>query len=87
MSEDYIISDNTKQLIDDVVKKFPNNQSRSAIIESLLILQHENNGFITKKIMKALAIYLTVHEIDIYEVATFYTMINVYPVGKNTIAV
>ena len=30
MSEDYIISDNTKQLIDDVVKKFPNNQSRSA---------------------------------------------------------
>ena len=87
MSEDYIISDNTKQLIDDVVKKFPNNQSRSAIIESLLILQHENNGFITKKIMKALAIYLTVHEIDIYEVATFYTMINVHPVGKNTIAV
>ena len=39
MSEDYIISDNSKQLIDDVVKKFPNNQSKSAIIESLLIIQ------------------------------------------------
>ena len=37
--------------------------------------------------MKSLSNYLSVNEIDILEVATFYTMINIKPVGKNTIAV
>ncbi len=87
MNPSYIIDSNTQQLIDNVVKKFPSNQSRSAVIESLLILQHHNNGFVTKEIMNALSTYLSVNVIDIYEVATFYTMINVKPVGKNTIAV
>ena len=87
MNPSYIIDSNTQQLIDNVVKKFPSNQSRSAVIESLLILQHHNNGFVTKEIMNALSTYLSVNVIDIYEVATFYTMISVKPVGKNTIAV
>ena len=83
MNPSYIIDSNTQQLIDNVVKKFPSNQSRSAVIESLLILQHHNNGFVTKEIMNALSTYLSVNVIDIYEVATFYTMINVKPVCNN----
>jgi len=74
-------------LIDNVIKKFPLDRKKSAIIESLLILQHHNSGYITKDMMRELADYLSVSEIEIYEVATFYTMINTKPVGKNVIAV
>ncbi len=82
-----IINKEISILIDNVLKKFPKERSKSAIIESLLILQHHNSGYVTKKIMHELAEYLSVSEIDIYEVATFYTMINTKPVGKNIIAV
>ncbi len=74
-------------LIDNVLKKFPADRKKSAIIESLLILQHHNSGYVTRDIMHELSNYLSVSEIEIYEVATFYTMINTKPVGKNIIAV
>ena len=82
-----IINKEISILIDNVLKKFPKERSKSAIIESLLILQHHNSGYVTKQIMHELVEYLSVSEIDIYEVATFYTMINTKPVGKNIIAV
>ena len=82
-----IINKDISILIDDVLKKFPEDRKKSAIIESLLILQHHNNGYITKEIIHELSKYLSVSEIEIYEVATFYTMINTKPVGKNIIAV
>ena len=74
-------------LIDNVLQKFPKDRKKSAIIESLLILQHHNNGYVSKEIIYELSKYLSVSEIEIYEVATFYTMINTKPVGKNIIAV
>tara|TARA_B100001564_G_scaffold352046_1_gene358795 strand:- start:491 stop:973 length:483 start_codon:yes stop_codon:yes gene_type:complete len=82
-----IINKEISILIDNVLKKFPQERKKSAIIESLLILQHHNSGYVTKEIMLELAEYLSVSEIDIYEVATFYTMINTKPIGKNIIAV
>ena len=82
-----IINKDVSILIDNVLKKFPEDRKKSAIIESLLILQNHNNGYITKKIIHELSKYLSVSEIEIYEVATFYTMINTKPVGKNIIAV
>ena len=87
MSEKYIINDNIINQIDQVKRKFPAMESKSPIIESLLILQHHNQGFVTKEIIQALAKYLNVKEIDVLEVATFYTMINIKPVGRNVIAV
>lgn len=81
------ISKDISILIDNVLKKFPEDRKKSAIIESLLILQHHNNGYVTKEIIHELSKYLSVSEIEIYEVATFYTMINTKPVGKNIIAV
>ena len=82
-----IITKDISCLIDNVLKKFPDDRKKSAIIESLLILQHHNSGYISKEIIHYLANYLSVSEIDIYEVATFYTMFNTKPVGRNTIAV
>ena len=81
------ISKDISILIDNVLQKFPEDRKKSAIIESLLILQHHNNGYVTKDIIHELSKYLSVSEIEIYEVATFYTMINTKPVGKNIIAV
>ncbi|MAZ57664.1 MAG: NAD(P)H-dependent oxidoreductase subunit E [Gammaproteobacteria bacterium] len=82
-----IINKDISNLIDNVLQKFPKDRKKSAIIESLLILQHNNNGYITKEIIHELSKYLSVSEIEIYEVATFYSMINIEPVGKNIIAV
>ena len=87
MNPEFIINEELGKLISNVVKKFPSDKKRSAVIESLLILQHHNNGYVTKNIIKALSDYLSVSEIDIYEVATFYTMINIDPVGRNVISV
>ena len=82
-----IINKDISNLIDNVLQKFPKDRKKSAIIESLLILQHNNNGYVTKEIIHELSKYLSVSEIEIYEVATFYSMINIEPVGKNIIAV
>ena len=87
MNPKFIINEELGELLNNVVKKFPSDKKRSAVIESLLILQHHNNGYVTKNIIKALSDYLLVSEIDIYEVATFYTMINIDPVGRNVISV
>jgi len=87
MSHEFIINEELGKLINNVVKKFPSDKKRSAVIESLLILQHHNSGYVTKNIIKALSDYLLISEIDIYEVATFYTMINIDPVGRNVISV
>ena len=87
MNHEFIINEELGKLINNVVKKFPSDKKRSAVIESLLILQHHNNGYVTKNIIKALSDYLLISEIDIYEVATFYTMINIDPVGRNVISV
>tara|TARA_Y100000768_G_scaffold344745_1_gene291200 strand:- start:10814 stop:11302 length:489 start_codon:yes stop_codon:yes gene_type:complete len=73
--------------IDSIRNKFPKDRNKSSIIESLLVIQHDNNGYLTEELMENLAEYLGVEKIDVYEVATFYTMFNLKPVGRNTISV
>ena len=81
------LSDKIKKEIDSIKNKFPDDQNKSSIIESLLIIQHENNGYLTNELIESLADYLNVQKIDVYEVATFYSMFSLKPVGKNTISV
>ena len=85
--DNYSINEKTLALIDKIREKFPISEKKSAIIESLLLLQHENKGHITKDMMRALSEYLSVDKIDVYEIVTFYTMFNTEPVGKNVISV
>jgi NADH-quinone oxidoreductase subunit E len=73
--------------IDIVRSKFPEDKSKSAIIESLLLIQHDNDGFLSDELIASLANYLNINKIDVYEVATFYSMFNLEPVGKITISV
>ena len=73
--------------IDVIRSKFPPDKSKSAIIESLLIIQHHNNGYLNEELISSLANYLGLTKIDVYEVATFYSMFNLKPIGKNIISV
>ena len=82
-----LFTEKIKQEIDTIREKFPKDKSKSSIIESLLVIQHNNNGYLTDELMVNLANYLDVEKIDVYEVATFYTMFNLKPVGRNTISV
>ena len=82
-----ILSENVRKEIDSIRSKFPLDKNKSSIIESLLIIQHENSGYLNEELIGALAQYLNVQKIDVYEVATFYSMFNLKPVGKNTISV
>lgn len=86
VKEDLFNAD-VRQQIDTWVLKFPANHAQSAVIPALHILQDNNNGWLSKDLMDKLATYLGMPSISVYEVATFYTMYELEPVGKNKINV
>jgi NADH-quinone oxidoreductase subunit E len=69
------------------VKKFPEGRQRSAIIGALQAVQHENDGYLTPELMDAVADYLALPPIQVYEIATFYSMFETTPVGRHSISV
>ena len=73
--------------IDRWVAKFPEGKQRSALIGALLAAQHENNGFLNDEMMTAVADYLDLPVVQVYEVATFYSMFETKPVGRHSISV
>jgi NADH-quinone oxidoreductase subunit E len=82
-----VLSDHVREEIDRWVAKFPAGRERSAVIGALHAAQHENRGFLTTAIMDAVAAYLDLAPIDVYEVATFYSMFETRPVGEHSISV
>lgn len=73
--------------IDAWRKRFPADRSRSAIIGALHAVQHENHGYLTTPQMDAVADYLDLEPIKVYEVATFYSMFETKPVGRHNVAI
>lgn len=73
--------------IDVWVAKFPDNQKQSAVLQALRIVQEHNEDYLTETLMNAVAEYLDMPPIAVYEVASFYTMYNHKPVGKHHIEV
>ena len=67
--------------------RFPEDQKRSAVIGALHAAQHENEGFLTTEIMNGVADYLGLPPIQVYEVATFYSMFQTRPVGRHNVAI
>jgi len=82
-----LISDVSRQLIDQSVAKYPVDQKQSACMPALRVLQEQNGGWLTTELMDELAIYLDMSAIAIYEVATFYSMYEHKPVGKHKLCV
>jgi len=87
ITETSLLTDSIKGKIDTWVAKFPIGKQRSAIIGSLHAVQEDNQGYLTPELMDAVADYLDLPRIYIYEVATFYSMFQTEPVGRNEIAI
>ena len=65
-----------------IIKKYPDNRKKSAVMPLLYLAQRQNDNWIPLAAMKYIAKYLEMPYIKVYEVATFYTMYNLAPVGK-----
>jgi NADH-quinone oxidoreductase subunit E len=81
------LSDPVRAEIDHWVAKFPPDRKRSAVISALHAVQHENDGHLTTALMDAVAAYLGLPPIQVYEVVTFYSMFETKPVGRHHLSV
>jgi len=82
-----LISDASKADIDNWIAKYPDDQKQSAVMAALRIVQDQNGGYLTNELIEAVAEYLDMPSIAVYEVATFYSMYELKPVGKYKICV
>lgn len=80
-STDYTLSDATRARFDREVAKYPHEQRQSAVMACLSIVQQEL-GYVSRAAEDAIAAYLGMPPIAVYEVTTFYNMYNQRPVGK-----
>ncbi len=81
------LSAHVREEIDRWVTKFPPDRKRSAVIAALHAAQHENQGYLTGEIMDAVAQYLGLPPIHVYEVASFYSMFETKPVGRHHVSI
>lgn len=81
------LSSHAREVIDLALAKYPSEQKRSAVLTALHEVQHENNGFLTEQLMDAVADYLDMSHIAVYEVASFYSMFETKPVGRHSISI
>jgi NADH-quinone oxidoreductase subunit E len=70
-----------------IISKYPKNKEQSAVMSLLYLAQKQNNNWIPLSAMKYIGKFLNMPYIKVYEVATFYTMYNLTPVGKNFVQV
>jgi NADH-quinone oxidoreductase subunit E len=84
---DRVLSEHVREEIDGWVARFPEGRQRSAVIGALMAVQHENRGYLTREQMDAVAGYLDLPPIQVYEVATFYSMFETRPVGRYCVSV
>ncbi|HYM36242.1 MAG TPA: NADH-quinone oxidoreductase subunit NuoE [Steroidobacteraceae bacterium] len=81
------LSTHLREEIDHWLTKFPPDRKRSAVLAALRAAQHENNGYLTRELMDGIADYLELPPIQVYEVATFYSMFETKPVGRHHVSV
>ena len=86
-SKTELLSSHTRGEIDHWISKFPPDQKRSAVLSALSAAQHQNQGFLTVDLMDAVAEYLELPCIHVYEVASFYSMYEIRPVARNNVAI
>ena len=87
MSDAVELSAHVKDEIEHWKARFPEDRRRSAVLSALHAVQHENAGYLTAEQMNAVAAYLDLPTIQVYEVATFYSMFQTKPVGRHNVAI
>ena len=77
----------TLDIVNRIIKRYPQGKQKSALLPVLHIAQSENNGWLSSETMDYVASLLGIQPIEVYEVATFYSMFNLQPVGNCVIEV
>ena len=80
--EKFEFSKKNKETADSIIKNYPSGKQQSAVMALLYLAQKQNDNWIPLSAMKYIAKYLDMPYIKVYEVATFYSMYNLTPVGK-----
>lgn len=86
-SNEHLLTAHTIEEIDEWLSRFPADKKKSALLSALRVVQHQNNGFLTVPLMDAVAEYLELEKIEVYEVASFYSMYELQPVARHNVAV
>ena len=87
MSKLQLLSEETRREIDHWVGKFPPGRQRSACIAALRAAQEQNRGYLTADLMDAVAEYLQLPPIQVYEVASFYSMLETHSCGRHHVSI
>ena len=82
-----LLSEHTRHEIDLWVAKFPPGRQRSASLAALRAAQEQNHGFLTPELMDAVAEHLQLPPIQVYEVASFYSMFETHPCGRHHVSI
>jgi len=82
-----LLSEDSRSEIDRWLAKYPPEQQKSAVMAALRIAQDQNGGSLDTDIMDAVAEYLDMPSIAVYEIATFYSMYELEPVGRHKICI
>jgi NADH-quinone oxidoreductase subunit E len=82
-----LIGEKARAEIDHWVAKYPPERKQSAVIAALTAVQEQNGGWLTTDLMDAVADYLDMPRVSVYEVGTFYSMFDLQPVGRHKISV
>lgn len=86
-SDDGPLSAHAREVIDHWLAKYPPDQRQSAVLAALREVQHEHGGWLTTAHMDAVADYLGMPRIAVYEVASFYSMFETRPVGRHSVSI
>jgi NADH-quinone oxidoreductase subunit E len=82
-----LLNEHTRHEIDEYVARFPAERKRSAVLGALRFTQEQNQGFLTPELMDAVAEYLGLPPIQVYEVASFYSMFETHRCGRHHVSV
>lgn len=80
-------SEDKLKKVDAIIARYPEGKQKSALIPVLHLAQEEFGGWLDVPVMDYVAELLQLNPIEVYEVATFYTMFNMKPVGKYVLEV
>jgi NADH-quinone oxidoreductase subunit E len=86
-SKIHLLTEHTRHEIDGWVARFPEGRQRSAVLSALRFAQEQNEGYLTPDLMDAVAEYLNLPAIQVYEVGSFYSMFETHPCGRHHVSV
>ena len=87
INENFEWSSENFKIISNIIKKYPSHRIQSAVIPLLDLAQRQNNGWLSKNSLEKVAETLSMSYIRVLEVATFYSMFNLEPIGKNFVQI